>query len=186
MRIFRSSRYRPFVGTFGGHAPRVATAALCALAAALSGGSAHAATQAGPTRAITLRPLSIVKLRDLDFGTLLRSGTAGTVIINAASSARSTTGGVTAAGGTPQSAQFYTYATGNILLFITLGAPPVLNRVGGGATMPVTALTLNGPTIRLLPPAGLIDLRVGGTLGVAANQMEGSYAGSFPVTVTYF
>lgn len=41
--------------------------------------------------------------------------------------------------------------------------------------MNVTQLTLNGPTLRLLNAAGLIDLRVGGTLAVAANQMAVTY-----------
>jgi Domain of unknown function (DUF4402) len=148
--------------------------------------SAQAATQAGPAKAITLRPLSIVKLRDLDFGRMLRPTVAGTVIINPTTDARTTTGGVTAAGGTPQAAQFYTYATGNQLLQVTRGPLPVLNRAGGGATMNVTQLTLNGPVVRTISAAGLLDLRVGGTLAVAANQLDGSYSGSFAITVTYF
>jgi Domain of unknown function (DUF4402) len=159
--------------------------ALCLCALGTSAG-AQAATQTGTAKAITLKPLSIVKLRDLDFGTLASGTTAGTVIINPNTDARTTSGGALAAGGTPQAAQFYTYATGNILLIITLGAPPTLARSGGGATMTMSNLTLNGPTIRLLPPAGIIDLRVGGTLAVGASQLDGTYAGNFDVTVTYF
>lgn len=137
-------------------------------------------------KAITLRPLSIVKLRDLDFGTLLRPTSAGTAIINPTTDARTTSGGVIAAGGTPQAAQFYTYATGNQVLQVTRGPLPVLSRAGGGASMNVTQLTLNGPVLRTIGTAGLLDLRVGGTLAVAANQMAGSYSGSFQITVTYF
>jgi hypothetical protein len=159
--------------------------ALCVCTLGTSAG-AQAATQTGTAKAITLKPLSIVKLRDLDFGRLASGTAAGAVVIDPTTDARTTTGGVLPAGGTPQAAQFYTYATGNILLFITLGTPPTLARSGGGATMTMSNLTLNGPTIRLLPPAGIIDLRVGGTLAVGASQLDGTYSGNFDVTVTYF
>jgi Domain of unknown function (DUF4402) len=147
---------------------------------------AQAATQTGTAKAITLKSLSIVKLRDLDFGRLASGTAAGAVVIDPTTDARTTTGGVLPAGGTPQAAQFYTYGTGNLILQVTRGPLPVLNRAGGGATMNVTQLTLNGPTLRVLNTAGLIDLRVGGTLAVGASQLDGSYAGSFDITVTYF
>jgi hypothetical protein len=159
----------------------------CALTSAvLATGGAQAATQAGSAKVITLKPLSIVKLRDLDFGRLAAGTTAGTVVIDPTTDARSTTGGVLAAGGTPLAAQFYTYATGNQTLQVTRGALPVLNRAGGGATMNVTQLTLNGPVLRVIGAAGLLDLRVGGTLAVAATQLDGNYSGTFDITVTYF
>ena len=148
--------------------------------------AAHAGTQASTTKAITLKPLSIVKLRDLDFGRLIAGVSAGTVVINPTTDARSTTGGTIVAGGTPQAAQFYTYATANTTLQVTRGPLPVLNRSGGGASMNVTGLTLNGPVLRTIGPAGLLDLRVGGTLAVAANQLEGTYSGTFDIIVTYF
>lgn len=174
------------MGTFGGHCWRRVVAAGTLAGALAVGGGAHAATQVGPTKAITLRPLSIVKLRDLEFGRLIAGATAGTVVINPVTDARATTGGVTAAGGAPLAAQFYTYGTANLVMQVTRGPLPVLSRAGGGATMNVTQLTLNGPTTRVLNATGLIDLRVGGTLAVGANQLSGSYSGSFNITVTYF
>ena len=115
------------------------------LAVGIAGIAAHAGTQASTTKAITLKPLSIVKLRDLDFGRLIAGVSAGTVFIDPNTDTRSTTGGTTAAGGTPQAAQFYTYATANTTLQVNRGPLPILNRSGGGATMNVTGLTLNGP-----------------------------------------
>jgi len=164
---------------------RAGTACLFAIALAVPCG-VQAATQSTSARAITLRPLSIVKLRDLDFGRLMSGTTAGTVVIDPNNDARTTTGGVTAAGGTPLAAQFYTYATGNQALQVTRGPFPVLTRAGGGATMTLTQLTLNGPVLRVIGAAGLLDLRVGGTLAVAANQLDGAYVGNFDITVTYF
>ncbi len=167
---------------------RRAAAALAAVLA-LGGGvgtSAEAATQTATSKAIALRPLSILKLRDLDFGQLIAGTTAGTVILDPTTDARVTTGGTGAAGGTPLAAQFYTYGTAGLILQVTRGPLPVLARVGGGATMNVTQLTLNGPTTRVLNPAGVVDLRVGGTLAVGANQLDGTYNGTFNITVTYF
>lgn len=174
------------MGISGGLFWRRAVAACAVAAAAFAGSGAQAATQAGTAKTIALRPLSIVKLRDLEFGRLISGTTAGTVVINPTTDARTTTGGVTAAGGAPQAAQFYTYGTANLTLQVTRGPLPVLARAGGGATMNVTQLTLNGPTTRFLTAAGLLDLRVGGTLAVAANQLDGTYSGNFNITVTYF
>ncbi len=148
--------------------------------------AAFAATASDTARAITLRPLSLLNLRDLDFATSISGVTGGTITINPNTDARTTTGGVTAAGGTPQAAQFYTYGGPLQNVQVNRGPLPVLNRVGGGATMNVTGLTLNGPTLRFLNAAGLLDLRVGGTLDVTANKLPGSYAGTFQIIVTYF
>lgn len=161
-------------------------AALCALGATLWLTPVRAAATISGVKVIALKPLSIVKLRDLDFGTALSGPTAGTIVVNPNTDARTTTGGVTAIGGAPQAAQFYTYATGNQTLQVTRGPLPVLNRAGGGASMNVTQLTLNGPTLRVLGAAGLLDLRVGGRLAVAANQPGGTYTGTFQINVTYF
>lgn len=147
---------------------------------------AHAATTTSTANAVTLRPLSIVKIEDLEFGSLIATATAGTVDIDATTSARAVTGGALAAGGAPQAAQFYTYGGPLQFVQVTRGPLPVLNRAGGGATMNVTQLTLNGPTTRFLNTAGLLDLRVGGRLTVGANQLAGAYSGSFQITVTYF
>ena len=145
----------------------------------------HAATAVAVAKAVTIRPLSIVKIRDLSFGTVVSSATAGTVVIDPDFNTRSTTGGATAAGGAPQSAEFYTYGAPNMTLQVSRGPLPTLSRAGGGATMAVTGISLNGTTTRFTNAAGLFDLYVGGTLAVAANQMEGNYSGTFDIIVTY-
>ncbi len=158
----------------------------CALMGATTPFPVIAATAPSAAKAITLRPLSLLKLRDLDFATNISGTTTGTVIVDPTTDVRTTTGGVTAAGGTPQAAQFYTYGGPLQNVQVNRGPLPVLNRVGGGATMNVTGLTLNGPTLRFLNAAGLLDLRVGGTLDVTANKLAGTYSGTFDIIVTYF
>jgi Domain of unknown function (DUF4402) len=148
---------------------------------------AMAASKTGTANAIALRPLSIVNTEDLDFGTLLPSvGVAGTVTIDPNSGARSTTGGVSGAGGTPRAGEFVTYGGPLQTLQVNRGPLPLLSRVGGGATMAVTQLTLDGPVTRFLGAAGTVVLKIGATMNVAANQLDGSYAGTYQIIVTYF
>ncbi len=161
--------------------------AACAGAVALGLGSPGlAATQATTVTVVALKPLSIVKIRDLDFGRIVAGTTAGTVTIDPDFNTRSRTGGVTLAGGSPQSAEFETYGAPGKTLQVNRGPLPVLTRVGGGATMNVTDITLNGTTTKFLNAAGLFDLLVGGTLAVGANQMDGVYTGTFDIIVTYY
>ncbi|WP_162987095.1 DUF4402 domain-containing protein [Sphingomonas paeninsulae] len=134
----------------------------------------------------TLRKLSLLNLTDLDFATNIAGTTAGTVTIDPDDDTRTNTGGTIAAGGTPQAAKFYTYGGALQNLQVNRGALPVLARVGGGATMNVTGLTLNGPVLRFLNAAGLLDLRVGATLAVGPNQLPGAYTGTFQIIVTYY
>lgn len=143
-------------------------------------------TTTGIASVITLRKLSLLNLSDLNFATNIVGTTAGTVVIDPDDDSRTTTGGAIAAGGVPQAAKFYTYGGANLSLQVNRGALPVLNRVGGGGAMNVTELTLNGPVLRYLNAAGLLDLRVGGTLAVGANQPSGAYTGTFQIIVTYY
>ena len=152
----------------------------------LSGGQAvRAASVTNTVSTVVIIPLTIIKFKDLDFGTLVPSSTAGTVTIDPYTSARSTTGGVTAFGGTPQAAQFETYGGPLQTLTVNRGPLPVLTRVGGTQTMNVTGLTLDGSTTRFLTGAGLVVLNVGGTMNVGANQVPGTYVGTFSILVTY-
>lgn len=145
-----------------------------------------AAGAAAPAKAVTLRPLSIVNTEDLNFGTIIRGTTAGTVIINPNTSARTKTGGPVLAGGNPRAGQFVTYGGPLQTLQVNRGPLPVLARVGGGASMNVTQLTLDGPVIRFLNAAGVVVLNIGGTLAVGANQLDGDYLGTYQIIVTYF
>lgn len=157
-------------------------AALCAGI----GASAEAATRSADGRAHTLRQITLGNTRGLDFGTLLRGTTAGTVTINASTDARSRTGGVVlAGGGTPGAARFTATGTPAVNAVITIGTAPIVTRVSGTETMAVSNMTLNGGRTRRIPASGVLDVRVGGRLNVAANQRDGLYAGTFNLTIDY-
>lgn len=150
---------------------------------------AMAQAQQADANANVLQPLQIINISDLRFGTILRGTSAGTVVINPNTDARTRTGpatGPTLVGSDGAAAQFLTYGGPLQYVQVNRGPLPVLTRQGGGGTMNVTGLTLNGPVFRYLSSAGLLDLRVGGTLAVGANQPSGRYSGTFDIIVTYY
>jgi Domain of unknown function (DUF4402) len=161
-----------------------AVALACAASAPTTASAAGSSAQG---KAVTLRPLSLVKTADLEFGSLIPSATAGTAIVDASTDVRSVSGGVIGAGGSaPTAAKFTAAGLINVIAFITLPTSITLTRVSGTQTMTVDNITSNGPTLRLFPGSATIDVRVGGRLNIAANQVAGSYSGSFDVTVIYF
>jgi hypothetical protein len=156
------------------------------LAFAPNAAIAATATATATANVVTLRPLTFVKTDDLDFGSLIASTASGTVKIDATTDARTTAGGVSVAGGAPSAARFAAAGVVGLISSVTLPTSITLKRTGGTETMAVGTITSNGPLLRLFPGNGILDLRVGGTLNVAANQAAGAYAGQFDVTVFYF
>ena len=136
-------------------------------------------------RAIVLRPLSLLKVEDLDFGWLTVT-TAGTAVLNPFTGAVTTTGGVVAAGGDPLPAEFVGAASRNTPVKIRIPNRPItLIRQGGTETMTVSNWTLDGPADRKTGPERAFTFRVGATLNVGANQADGLYTGTFDVEVQY-
>ena len=136
-------------------------------------------------RARTWKPITVTNTRPLDFGTMVVGPTAGQVVINPRTDARSRTGGVTLAGGAPGAARFIVTGTRAVNALITIGTAPLLTRVSGTETMTVSNMTLNGGRTRRFPASGVLDVRVGGRLNVAANQRDGLYSGVFSLTIDY-
>ena len=136
------------------------------------------------TAAIIL-PAQIAKLNDMDFG-FVTVTTAGTATIDSNTDAISTTGGVLFAGGLPHAALFAAISPSKTVVHIRLPRQPVtLTRVGGTETMTVDTWTINGAETRNVVAHEMFEFKVGGTLHVAANQTEGTYVGTFDVTVNY-
>lgn len=156
--------------------------ALCASPALAS--AATPLVQATANAAI-LHPLTVVKLQDMDFGDLTPT-TAGTAVLDPNSGSLTTTGGVTAIGGTPHCAQFVgTAGSASVVNIKVQNGPATLTRVGGTQTMTVSNFTLQGQSKRTLAKLQSFTFQVGGTLAVSAGQVEGLYTGTFNVTVQY-
>lgn len=135
---------------------------------------------------VVLRPLTLVKTADLDFGSLISSPTAGTATVDALTGAVTTAGGVTPAPGTTSAAQFAGARSLRGPVIIRIPTEPIsLTRSGGTETMVVSDWTLDGHQTRIVGANEAFEFNVGGTLYVDANQAPGTYVGTFLVTVNY-
>lgn len=161
---------------------------LGALIAASS--TALAAPVSAPTspqaRALLLIPLTLTKVQDLHFGSIVPSmTTAGWVAINATSGARTASAGLTLMpADIGQRGQFAGAGTPNQQVIMALTPPAQLTNAGGD-TIDVLALTLDGPTTRTIGANSSFFVGVGGTIFIAANQPEGLYSATYDLTADY-
>lgn len=164
----------------------VAGGAAAPLSVAVAASPQPVAANKNATAAVNVfNPLLLQKDNDLDFG-LATVTTAGTVVVDPNTNAATTTGGVVAVGGSPHAAKFEGIApTGNVVIIRLPKTASTLTRVGGTETMTVDTWTLDGTTRRNVQSKTAFDFKVGGTLHVQANQVEGLYVGTFTIDVQY-
>ena len=132
---------------------------------------------------IIIKPISIKKTVDMNFGNVAVNKNAGTVVL-APAGTRSATGGVTlpATSGTFAAAEFTITGAEGYTYSITL--PPAATTVTSGSdNMTVDAFTSNPDGTGTLT-GGTQTLKVGATLNVGANQAAGTYTSATPFTVT--
>jgi hypothetical protein len=145
-----------------------------------------AAVPPAKAKALLLRPLTITRMQDLDFGTVVTSSTAGMVAINATSGTRTTSGGVTGlASAVGQRARFAGAGTAGQQVFILLVPPAVLTNDTSGETLDVLAMSLDGSPIRTINSSRAFFVGVGGVLSVAADQGDGLYSAEFELYADY-
>ncbi|OJU09896.1 MAG: hypothetical protein BGN86_10210 [Caulobacterales bacterium 68-7] len=166
---------------------RLILAALLALAAT----PALAQSASGSGSITILRPLTVTKTADLQFGTVVRPSTgSGTAVISAAG-ARSVTGGVAAlsSGATPQAAAFTVAGEGGQSISVTV--PSSFNVTNGTDTLSVTTSNdLSGSASaqtlsNAVGASGSLAVHVGGTVTVASTNSTGAYTGTFTVSAAY-
>lgn len=159
------------------------------LAALVAPGLAHAAPvvpdkQAAATVTIA-PPATVRKLEDLNFA-FLAVTTAGTAVVNPNTDSMTTTGGVLHVGGEPYAALFEAVSPINAVVIVRIPRNPItVTRVGGTETMRVSDWTLSGNSRRTVAAQQAFEFKVGGTLYVNANQVEGTYLGTFSVEIQY-
>lgn len=137
-------------------------------------------------RALILIPLTLTKIEDLDFGTVVPSGLSGAVSIDAATGSRTVIGGVTGvASDSGHRAYFATAGSPSQQVLLSITQPLMLTS-GTGDTVSVLALTLDGGPIRIIDPTTRnFFFGIGGIILIGANQPEGVYQATFDVTATY-
>jgi hypothetical protein len=146
--------------------------------------AAAPATQNAASATI-VHPLSVAKVKDMDFG-WVTAVTAGTAVLEPNADAFSTTGGVAPVGGSPHSAEFAGAASGGAVVIIKIPRQPItVTRVGGTETLTVSKFTLEGQSKRDLAKANSFRFRVGATLNLPRLPTPGTYVGQFDVTVQY-
>jgi len=131
--------------------------------------------------------ISVTKINDMKFGQIVRSASAGTVVLSAEKGDRTATGGVTLGLADGARAAEFTVAGEPAYSFaLTLPTSISLTKKGSSAT-----LTVSNFTSTLTGDAGILDgngeasFNVGADLSVAANQETGVYNGDFTVVAAY-
>ena len=162
------------------------------LAAGLVSGQTMAqstATASARASATILRPITITKATDMNFGKIVPGIAAGTVVLSPTGD-RTTVGGVTImttqTGTVAAAASFTVEGEGAATYSVTL--PSSVSLTGNGTAMTVATFTSTPGDGALSGNAGAVGtqtLLVGGTLAVGASQAAGSYSGDFDVTVAY-
>ena len=160
-----------------------------ALGFALFGASsAFAGDSASMTsKALLFKPLTLTKLSDLDFGTIVPSGSGDLVTIDADSGARTSPTAGLIASEPGQRARFASSGSKNKVVVLQISGPTELSD-GAGNVLTVTRLDLDqgGKTVRFLTPTSQVFfVGIGGQVQVRANQAEGSYSGTFTLTAHY-
>jgi hypothetical protein len=163
-------------------------AAVSLILLSLAQAAEAASVQASPTgsaQATIVKPLTLVRVADMDFATLgVTSG--GTATIDPVSGAMAVTGGLSRLGGTPSPARYAGAASKQTVVNIRVPSQPVLiRRVGGTETLSVSSFTLDGQSKKALAQQQSFNFAVGATITVPAGTVDGLYTGVLDVTVQY-
>ena len=168
------------------------TICLAALAASIAVATPALAQQASAqaeARGVVLQPLTLTRIQDLDFGTVVGSAVAGTVDIDPDTGARTVAGGVTGVPSFPgDRAVFQGAGTSGQDVVLSLNAPALLISTAN----PLDTVTVNSMVLdsgnaltRTIGATGIFQVGVGGNFGIAANQPAGLYRADFELTADY-
>ena len=144
-----------------------------------------AATPKAQASVMLLKPLSLVRVNDMDFATLGVT-TGGTATIDPVGGSMTVTGGLLHLSGSPSPARYAGSALKRSVVNIRVPKQPVLiRRVGGTETLSVSNFTLDGQDKRNLADATYFIFAVGARIAIPAGTVEGVYSGDIDVTVQY-
>jgi hypothetical protein len=137
-----------------------------------------------PASALIISPIAITLTNDgLEFGTLVPSGTDGTVTVPPTGARSGVDVGFISQEDEYASAAFNVTGEANYTFSITL--PANINLTNGAETMVVEDFTASLPlTGNAIASVGT-PFTVGATLNVGGSQAAGTYTGEFDVTVDY-
>ena len=158
---------------------RFCLAALATVAAFAT--PAHAAQISAVTAVNVVKPVSLSKLQDLDFGTLTYSSFTGTRTIVLSRAGALTCAADIVCSGVPKQARFNVQGTNKLTVLLSYTGGSLSN---GTDSIPFVP---NGPSSVVLTSSGVpgIDFDVGGTITVSPSLIGGAYSGTLTVTADY-
>jgi hypothetical protein len=148
-------------------------------------------TATATAKGLVLQPLTLTKVQDLDFGTVLASTVAGEVTISADDGGRSSDGGVTLLASNAGGRGLFTgagVAGQEVLLTLT---PPdqnlLVSTTNSKDTVSISAMVFDDDdsTTRFIGDGGEFDVGVGATFQIKGGQANGFYQADFDVTADY-
>jgi hypothetical protein len=165
---------------------------LAAAAATLAVATPAVAQQASANalaKGVVVQPLTLAKVQDLDFGTVVGSAVAGNVTIDADTGGRTVGGGVTGVPSYPGDRGLFQGAgTAGQTVQLSLSAPAVLV----SQSNPLDLITVNSmvldsgnSTTRVIGASGVFNVGVGGDFAIAASQPAALYQATFTLTADY-
>lgn len=144
-----------------------------------------AASPKAEAQVMLIKPLSLVRVNDMDFATLGVT-TGGTATIDPVGGTMTVTGGLLHLAGTPAPARYSGAALKRTVVNIRVPKQPVLiRRLGGTETLTVSNFTLDGQDKRNLADAAYFTFAVGARITIPAGTVDGVYSGDIDVTVQY-
>ena len=156
--------------------PFLATLATMALAAPAAAVSTTAVTTVN-----IIRPVSLSKLQDMDFGTLTFAGFTGTRTLTLSRTGVLTCAADIVCSGVAKQARFNAQGTNKLVVLITYSAGTLSNGVDSIPFAP------NGPASITMINSGApgLDFDVGGALTISPTLVGGVYSGTMTVTADY-
>lgn len=166
---------------------KLALIAGLALAAPVYAQASASVATTGSTKIVA--PISITKVTDLAFGTIVKSSDANTntVTVNQTTGNRTITGTGTGTLVTSTATRAAYTVSGEGAQTFSVSVPATVTLVNGANNIIVT-LTTTGATGTLsgtIGSTGTASVGVGGTFTLSSAQITGDYTGSFTVTVAY-
>lgn len=163
-------------------------AAIGCLAATLVASSASATgpNQNAVSTARVVKPLTLSWVQNLDLGTIILSGAgpwSGAVVSVSNAGVFSCSNANVTCAGAPQPAKYRVTGTNNQVVTVNAPSVTLTNQNDGVSTI---ILTPNSPgTVNLGNSGTGLTFGVGGSVNISSTTPDGTYAGTFNVTVNY-
>jgi len=144
--------------------------------------AANSDTKPFTATARIVKPLTLVKNVNLDFGIITMGATFAGANVSVSQAGVVACGTGLTCTGTPTAAEFDVTGVANQSLNVSVQPIALLTDIVSGDTL---AFTASAPGSITLDPAGLETFNIGGTITIPADASDGTYGADINVTVTY-